>query len=170
MSLTLFFTFVSLQRRVNKPPEEGDSAHPYQDGHCRGGIEDDKRESGWPAVVSDEGEEHDADDEHVVQEIEQAVLADEAQGFPIPHDIEHQQRHRDGASQDKRFLGHTTHVVVVGAVHDVTAAREQPEDDGKQHDYCGDVQHIVLPPAVVERTLAVIITQQEEYKEVECAL
>ena len=74
---------------MNKPPEEGNSAHSDQDGHCRGGIEDDKREGGWPAVIPDEGEEHDADDEHVIQEIEQAVLADETQGFPIPHDIEH---------------------------------------------------------------------------------
>ena len=114
---------------MDEPPEEGYFTQSYQDRQSYGYIKDDERESAGPAMVFDKGHEDYADDEHVVQVIEQAVLADEAQRLPIPDNIEYQEGHRDGTGQDECLLGQAAQGVVVGSVHHITATRIEPEDD-----------------------------------------
>jgi len=95
MSLTSFLARASLQCRMYEPSEEGNLVQTHQQYQVQGGVQDDEREGTGPPVVPDQGQEYNTDDEHVVQEIEQAVLADEAQRLPVSHKVEHQQRHGD---------------------------------------------------------------------------
>ena len=59
---------------------------------------------------------------------------------------------------------------MVCTVHDVTASREKPKDNGQHYHSDSDVQDIEIPPFCVDYALFEIVTHKEEEVEVETSL
>ena len=157
----------TFQRGMYEPSEEFHLVHEQQQADDHHGVQDDEREGCGQVEIMDIGIGDGVDAVLMVKIIEQAVEADKTQQLVIRGQVEHQQRHENGAGEDHGLLRQTLDAVVVCSVHDVAAVGEEPEDERQQHDDNGDVQFVVLPQLLADEPLTVVIAYQEENVEVE---
>ena len=78
---------------ARQPAQEFDFVHQQQDAHDDCGVNQDKGQAAGQTVVFHHWRNEHPDDVVVVQEIEQAVLADGAQPLNIRGQVEDEQRH-----------------------------------------------------------------------------
>ena len=60
--------------------------------------------------------------------------------------------------------------VVIGAVHEIAATGEKPEDDRQQYQANRTVQDVIVPPLGGQHAMTVIVAKQEKDVEIERAL